>query len=395
MDDSGLVCGGVFDAPIGLGILFLVYLLIGLPLICGILYAAYYLLTLPLRRNERSRMLLDLLELGLKDGRTPEAAILEAADTRDPAMGRKNYLLGAHLRSGLRLSEALERVPQILPSQIRAMLKAGERIGDIAKVLPACRQLLRDAVSQVRGAHNYLILLAFCVTPITLLIPIMIAVKVLPQFQMIFNSMGLGSMPAFSMMVFSQERVFLLVQTAFLLLLWALMIAYIGGPRLREWINRLLPGAPDALAILLPWKRKRLQRDFSSMLAMLLDASVPEPEAVMIAAEATANRVMIRRGDRMRALLAQGVKLPVALRELDDSGELRWRIENALHARGGFLRALAGWHEALDAKAFQVEQASAQVATTALVLVNGVMVACIVIAVFLLLINLINEACLW
>jgi hypothetical protein len=104
---------------------------------------------------------------------------------------------------------------------------------------------------------------------------------------------------------------------------------------------------------------------------------------------------MIRRGGKLRELLAQGVKLPVALREMDDAGELRWRLANALQARGGFLRALNGWHESLDAKAFQVEQASAQVATTALVLVNGAMVACIVIAVFLLLINLINEACLW
>jgi len=395
METSDLFFAGVFDLPIAVVLMFLIYVLIGLPMVCGFLYAMYFLLTLPMRRNERSRMFLDLLELGLKDGRTPEAAMLEAADSRDPGMGKRMYLLAAHLRSGLRLSEALERVPQLLPSQIRAMLKAGERIGDVAKVVPACRQLLRDGVSQVRGAHNYLILLAFCVTPITLLIPILIAVKVLPQFRMIFNGMGLGSMPAFSAMVFSQGGVFLFAQTVFLLLLWALMIAYIGGPRLREWISRLLPGAPDAFASLLPWKRKRLQRDFSTMLAMLLDANVPEAEAVTIAAEATANRVMIRRGGKMRELLAQGVKLPVALRELDDSGELRWRIANALQARGGFLRALTGWHEGLDAKAFQVEQASAQVATTALVLANGVMVACVVIAVFLLLINLINEACLW
>lgn len=394
MDDFGEMSYGMGE-PAMLQAAFWGFVLFGLPLTWGILYGAYFLLTLPMRRNERSRLLLDLLELGLKDGRTPEAAILEAADSRDAGLGNRMYLLAAHLRSGQRLSEALERAPQILPLQIRAMLKAGERIAAVAKVLPACRQLLRDGVSQVRGAQNYLILLAFCVTPITLMVPIIIAVRVLPQFQMIFNGMGLGSMPAFSMMVFSQGSIFLLVQTAFLILLWTLTIAYIGGPRLREWISRLLPGAPDALAALLPWKRRRLQRDFSTMLAMLLDANVPEAEAVTIAAEATANRVMIRRGGRMRELLARGVKLPVALRELDDSGELRWRIANALQGRGGFLRALAGWHEALDAKAFQVEQASAQVATTGLVLVNGAMVACIVIAVFLLLINLINEACLW
>ena len=37
----------------------------------------------------------------------------------------------------------------------------------------------------------------------------------------------------------------------------------------------------------LPWRRKRFQRDFSAMLAVLLDAEVPETEAVGLAAEAT------------------------------------------------------------------------------------------------------------
>lgn len=390
-----MICGGGMGSSTLLDALFWFAMLMGLPLACGILYVIYYLLTLPLRRSERCQIFLDLLQLGLQGGRTPETAMIEAMDSRDASLGKQAHLLAAHLRSGSRLSEALERVPQILPPQIRAMLKAGERIGEIAKVVPACRQWLRDGISQVRGAHNYLILLAFCITPITLIIPIIIAVNVLPSFKMIFHSMGLGNMPTFSLMVFSQGRVFLLVQTGFLLLLWALMIAYVGGPRLREWISRWLPGGPDRMAMMLPWKRKRLQRDFSSMLAMLLDANVPEAEAVTIAAEATANRAMIRRGENMCALLAQGIKLPEALRGMDDSGELRWRIANALQARGGFLRALTGWQEALDAKAFQLEQASAQVATTALVLVNGVMVGCIVIAVFLLLVNLINEACLW
>ena len=80
---------------------------------------------------------------------------------------------------------------------------------------------------------------------------------------------------------------------------------------------------------------------------------------------------------------------------MDDSGELRWRLANALHSSRGFLRALTGWHEALDAKAFQQEQAVAQLTTTGLVLFNGVMVAGIVIAVFLALIQLLNEAVLW
>jgi hypothetical protein len=80
---------------------------------------------------------------------------------------------------------------------------------------------------------------------------------------------------------------------------------------------------------------------------------------------------------------------------IDGTGELKWRLTNALHGRTGFLRALAGWHEALDAKAFQLEQTAAQTVTTALVLFNGLIVAAVVIAVFLLLIQLINQTALW
>ena len=373
----------------------LFYLGIGLPLVLGVLYVFYFLLTLPMRRNERARIFLDLLELGLQSGRTAEGAIVEAAASRDPGLSVRFHLLAAHLRNGDRLSAALEKVPRLLPAQIRAMLKTGERIGDLQKVLPACRQQLRDGVSQVRGAHNYLILLAFCITPASLVVPMLIAVRVLPAFRMISEGMGNIQLPAFSALVLDSGRIFLGLQFAFLLLLWTLMILYVGGPRLHGWIGRWLPSVPDRVAFLLPWRRKRLQRDFSTMLAALLDASVPEAEAVKLAAESTANLAMIRRGEKVSALLAQGVKLTVAIRQMDDSGELRWRISNALQSSGGFLRALDGWHEALDARAFQLEQATAQVATTTLVLVNGLVVAAIVIAIFLMLINLLNQAVLW
>ena len=44
-------------------------------------------------------------------------------------------------------------------------------------------------------------------------------------------------------------------------LLWLLLLAYVGGPRLTGWMRHLLPSVPDGLALLLPWRRKRLQRE--------------------------------------------------------------------------------------------------------------------------------------
>ncbi|HWV98292.1 MAG TPA: type II secretion system F family protein [Candidatus Acidoferrum sp.] len=378
---------------------FILYVVLGLVPLVTVLYVLYFLLTLPMRRNERARMFIDLLEMGLKDGRQPEAAILDAAATHDRSLGVRFHLLAAHLEQGLRLSQALERVPRLLPLQVQAVLRAGERLGDLAKVLPACRLLLRDSVSQVRGALNYVILVSFTVTPFTILVPMLLKVKVLPAFKMVFEGMMEGAqLPEFTRLVFATDSFVIALQCGILGLVWVATLAYLGGQRLRRWVAWVLPGGEgslDWLQLRLPWRRKRLQRDFSAMLAVLLEAGVPEAEALHLAGEATANTVMRRRAEAAVLLLKQGIKLPDAVRVLDDSGEWRWRLANGLGRAGGFVRALAGWHDALDAKAFQLEQTAAQVTTTVLVLFNGFIVASIVIGMFLALISLLNRATLW
>src|SRR5438552_5048003 len=91
----------------------------------GAIYLIYFLLTLPMRRNERARLFLDLLELGLKEGRTPEAAVRDASASHDSSLGIRFHLLAACLETGASLSEALEEVPRLVPPQIKAMLQTG------------------------------------------------------------------------------------------------------------------------------------------------------------------------------------------------------------------------------------------------------------------------------
>ena len=128
---------------------------------------------------------------------------------------------------------------------------------------------------------------------------------------------------------------------------------------------------------------------------VLLDAAVPEPEAVRLAAASTANRVFIRHAEVVVARLGGGLPLTDAVDELDDAGEFRWRLTNAVHARGGFMEALTGWHEALEAQAYQQEQAASQVITTALVIINGVVVGTICVGVFQVLTFVVTDLSLW
>jgi len=371
-------------------------LIVGLAIEWGIVYTLYFLITLPMRRNERARLFLDLLDLGLKDGQTPENAILNAASSNDASLGVRFHLLAAHLQNGLRLSAALAHVPRLLPAQVVAMLNTGERIGDMKKVLPACRRLTGDGVSQVRGALNYVLILGLAVAPTALVLAAMLNLMVIPKFKEVFEGMLEGAMlPGFTRALFAGHQYIFLAQIIVILVVWLLTFAYLGGPRAYRWFRFLLPGVPDWIQYHLPWRRKRLQRDFSSMLAILLDAHVPESEAILLAADSTANGIILRRGEKIRARLAQGVKLPEAIRALDDTGELQWRLANALRRGRDFLSALNGWHEALDSKAFQQEQAAAQITTTALVLFNGFIIAAVVIGMFLPLIALLNHMTLW
>lgn len=387
---------GPTDLVGGVVVAFLLYVALGLAPLAGFIYLVYFLLTLPLRRNERARLFLDLLELGLKEGRTPEAAVVEAASSRDRTLGARFHLLAAFLERGLRLGQALDQVPRLLPPQLQAMLRAGEHLGEVGKVMPACRWLLNDGVSNVRGAVNYLVVLAFVVTPFATVIPLLLKYRVLPVYREVFMSMTGGmSLPPLTRVVFATDSFVIAAQVTILAVLYLAMVAYVGGPRVARWVQRVAPGLPDALVFTLPWRRKRLQRDFSAVLAALLDAEVPEFEAVRLAGEATVNRCVQRRARRVQTLLREGTRLPEALRAMDDSGPLHWRLSNALRRPGSFARSLAGWHEALDARAFQLEQTAAQVTTTVLVLFNGLVVAGIVIGLFLALIQLINAASVW
>lgn len=362
----------------------------------GIIYALYHLITLPMRRNERARLFLDMLELGLKDGQTPENAIINAGSSNDASLGVRFHLLAAHLQNGLRLTAALAHVPRLLPPQVVAMLNTGERIGDIKKVLPACRRLTGDGVSQVRGALNYVLILGLAVLPTALVIAAMLNLMVIPKFKEVFDGMLEGAMlPGFTRALFAGHKYIFLAQIVVILAVWLLTFAYLGGPRAYRWFEFLLPGVPDWIQYHLPWRRKRLQRDFSAMLAVLLDAHMPESEAILLAADSTANKIILRRAEKIRDLLARGVKLPEAIRAVDDTGELQWRLANALRRGRDFLSALNGWHEALDSKAFQQEQAAAQITTTALVLFNGFIIAAVVIGMFLPLIALLNHMTLW
>jgi type II secretory pathway component PulF len=362
--------------------------------LCGLFYALYFFVSLPLRRQERARLFLDLMENGLKQGHSLEHTVLAAAEARDRSLGVRFHLLAAYLEGGMGLGQALERVPLFLPPQIPAMLRAAMEAGVIGKILPACREQLQGGVEQVWKAQNYLALLALVISPAWIVVFWVLVVFVFPKYLAIAADLEATSTGLLQLL--AQHKVVLLgCQLVLLAVFYIGLFLYVGGPGALSWLDKIAPGLIHGLLFRLPWRRKRMQRSFSSMLAALLDAGLPEAKAVGLAAQSAANRTFQRRADAVASDLERGVTLTEAVRRLDDSGEFHWRLTNAAHGSSGFLSALSGWHDALGAKAFQQEQAVAQLITTALVLLNGLLVGLLAVSVFQILIAIIDAGALW
>jgi type II secretory pathway component PulF len=378
------------DILITLGCLLLYAALVLLP---GGVFSVllHFLLSLPMQRRDRARFFLDMLETALERGQSIEQAILSAAESRDRVMGVRFYLLAAHVETGARLGEALEKVPSFLPPQVNAMLRAGEKLGDLKKVLPACREVLRIAPDTVRTTMHYMVAILLVFAPVAIWLISMLAIFVIPRFKDVAAGSGAQIWPV-SKFVFHIIPQLVMFEMVLFVILLSVAIFYIGGPGLIRWAQFRRFPVLDWLAWQVPWKRKKLLRAFSAMLAVLLDGGVPEAEAVRLAGESTANEICRHRAQRVIAALERGVKLDDAIRSYDDTGEFRWRLANAIHARGGFLEALRGWHAALDAKAFQQEETATHAMTSGLVVLNGIVVALIATAMFGILVAILKGA---
>lgn len=353
----------------------------------------HYLLSLPMNRRDRALFFLDLLETVLQRGQPVEQAIVAAAQNRDRAVGVGYFLVAAHIENGERLGSALEKVPTFLPPQVNAMLRAGEKLGDLNKVLPACREVLRIAPDTVRTTMHYMVAILMLFAPVAVWLISLLSLFVIPKFKEVAAGTNADLWPI-TTFVFALNESHVLVGFEVLIFLALMGVAavYIGGPGLiRRFQFREIP-VVDWIAWRVPWKQKKLLRTFSAMLAVLLDGGVPEAEAVRLAGDCTANEICRRRARRVAAALGNGVKLVDAVRAFDDDGEFHWRLTNAIHARGGFLRALRGWHEALDAKAFRQQEVATHTATSGLVIMNGLVVALIATAMFGIIVAILNAA---
>jgi hypothetical protein len=354
---------------------------------------AYQFFCLPYRRQERAQRFVELLETELGQGRAPEPAILRLAQCRDASLSVRFFVLAAWLEQGLKLDEALDKVPRFLPAGVTAILQTGCRLGDLRRVLPACRYQLQAAGDQVRKARRYFTASLIIFFPILAGLCFVISTFVIPKFNAIGAEM-MGTLPANWAIIHIDLLVWLALMPV--ILLGIILTTLAAGPRIRLFLLRWLsPVFIDRLLNWTPWNNRRARRDFSLTLALLLDAGVPEDQALRHAGAATGSHFFGSLAQRAADKLREGTNFLDALAQIDPAGELKWRWQVAAHTHVPFQQALEGWHETLNVRAVKAEQSAASLATTFLVLLNGLVVGAVVVGVFQFLTTIIEETALW
>lgn len=387
------------NLPATFGLLGFLQGLLGLLLVLGpvfvVGFVVYHLAAKPMRQRESAQLFVDLLQTSLNCGKSPLHTITAASRTGDRDIDDRFHDVATELSLGASLTEAIERVPGWLPAPLAALIKVGEKTGRLKELLPAADQILRDNSGQNRKARDYNIFMAVAVLPFALSILSILKIYIFPKFEAIFIDMEVGPLPPFMTWISGANPGWISFNSLVFCMTVITILLCVGVPR-KAYGDDLFGKSISFIQHRIPWRRRRMQRDFSALFAILLDARLPEAEAVSLAALASANGTFRDRANLVAAELSVGVSLPQAIQRLDSSGEFQWRLANATASGNRFQEALFAWQDELDAVAFRQEQTAAHLTSTFLVLWHGFLVGGIAISAFQCLVNIVNsEGLLW
>jgi type IV pilus assembly protein PilC len=229
-----------------------------------------------------------------------------AAESDKPAVRSVLTSMGEDLRAGSTIADAVDRHPGDFPPFFRGILRSAEVTGRLDIVLDQLSVYLErdvEARRKIKSALTYPAIVAVLAVGAV----VILSVFVLPKFEDFFTSLD-AELPL-------ATRI-LLATTQFLALWWWLIIAILGtaaaiglaavrtsGGQL-AW-HRLLLGLP----ILGETIRYALIERFTRVLASMVGAGVPLPEAMRVATESLSNRVFTTALISARTAMIEGAGL--------------------------------------------------------------------------------------
>jgi len=214
--------------------------------------------------------------------------------------------------SGHSLATSLRQKPEYFDDLYCNLVDAGEQAGALESLLDRVatyKEKTESLKSKIKKAMSYpiaVVVVAFIVTAILL-------IKVVPQFQSIFEGFG-AELPAFTLMVihlseFVQEDWYILVG-AMVALFFGFKRAYKTSGKFRDWLDRALLKIP----VVGPLLYKSAVARYARTLSTTFSAGVPLVDALDSVAGATGNIIFKNAVNKIKQDVSTGMQLNFSMR---------------------------------------------------------------------------------
>jgi type IV pilus assembly protein PilC len=296
--------------------------------------------------------------------------------------------LGTSIESGNSLSEALAAYPKVFNNLYVNMVKAGELSGALEVTLRRLAEFMEKA-QRIKGKIKSAMFYPCAVMFIATLILTALMLFVIPRFQQVFDGLG-AHMPPVTLFILKSSALFkeniLIVGLSVLGGIAALMLVLHTA-----WGRRLMDRCKLRSPIFGPLFRKVAISRFTRTLGTLLNSGVPILQALTIVKETAGNVVVanviskvhdrVKEGDTISVPLKESGVFPAMVAGMVDVGEQTGALPDML------MKIADTYDEEVD----NAVGAMTSLLEPILIVFLAIAVGGIVIALFLPIIDLINQ----
>jgi type IV pilus assembly protein PilC len=329
------------------------------------------------------------LAASLENG-TPmvEALRLLANESGSAATRRVLAAVATDIADGVPLSAALSARPRAFGPVVPALVRAGERSGDLVgtlRQLAEQREGFQSVARRARGVLAYPLLVAF----LALGVVTFLLTFIVPKWLTLYKELGVEQLPAPTRVLQLLGRGlpwFLLALIVSFIVWLVIFLVYRRTTRGRLVLDYWSLGTPIVGRINLNLALARV----CSMLGLLLRRGVALPEGLRLAAAASGNMVLaaaLRRGERA---VAEGWRLADGLREsrvLPESFVWRISVAESSGEVADALSRMGKFYQEISQESARTLQGTME---PILVVLLGFMVSFIVISIFLPLLGIVQ-----
>jgi len=258
-----------------------------------------------------NRQLATLINVGITISRALEIVARHAVNLRLQEILRA---VCADVSRGTTFSRALSRFPQVFSVAQVAMVKAGESIGMMGKMLEDIANL-QEREYQTKKRLSAAMTYPIFVMVFSIIIVVLFTLYFIPKFTGIYKQMNL-KLPLITRVVIGFTELMLNPFFLFPLIAIILILTYLLINYLRTWEGRMVL---DTLKFKVPLFGKLIQRTtiarFCANFASLYNAGVPLAPTLSITGEICDNLLLRRALDDTVEKLREGVSISTQLRE--------------------------------------------------------------------------------